>query len=88
MLPIVYAGLTGDRVAAVAELPGVRRVSPNRTPEYYDDDSREVTGVKAVREECGYTGEGLHAAVVDSGLFASHPDVEGGVGTPTSSPTG
>lgn len=36
---------------------------------------RDVTGVDSVRADTGYDGSGVHVAVVDSGIGATHPDI-------------
>lgn len=77
VLPVAYGRLTPAELEAVAALPGVRRVVPNRPVEFYNDDARDVTGVSEVVEEFEYRGEGVHAVVVDSGLDGTHPDFEG-----------
>jgi serine protease AprX len=77
VLPVVYGRLTPEEIDAVADLSGVRRVVPNHDVEFHNDDAREVTGVAAVREAYGYTGEDIHAVVIDSGLDGSHPDFQG-----------
>jgi serine protease AprX len=75
--PVAYARLTAEQRERVADLVGVRRVAPNRKLDYHNDASRGATQVQRVRDELGYTGEGVHAVVIDSGIDGTHPDFEG-----------
>lgn len=73
-LPIGYTVLTGSQISEVADWSEVRYVEKNKELEYYNDDAREVTGAKKVQKELFYTGETVHAVVIDSGIDGNHPD--------------
>ena len=79
-LPLGYAELTGDQVAEVAAWEEVRYVAANRELEYFNDESRENANADDVQAgeglETAYTGENVHAAVIDTGVDGAHPDLE------------
>lgn len=79
-LPIGYSELTGDQLSTVAGWEEVRRVSPNRELEFEHDDARPDTRAADVQAGDGldspYTGENVHAAVIDTGIDGAHPDLE------------
>lgn len=97
-LPIGYAELTGDQIATVADWSETRRVSANYELEQEHDDARPDTRAAEVQAGEGldapYTGENVHAAVIDTGIDGAHPDLEGTlaanwqwVGNPLDEPT-
>ena len=74
-LPIAYARMTGEQIGRVAGLSTVTFVEANRDLEYHNADAREVTGAETVQTTGRrYSGESVHAAVIDSGVDGSHPD--------------
>lgn len=75
-LPIGYSLLTGPQIAAVGDWPEVRAVEANADLEFHNDDASEITGVDVVREDLFYTGETVHAVVIDSGVDGDHPDLK------------
>ena len=77
VLPMTYTTLSTDQIETVAGWDSVRRVRKNERLEYLNDDSTEITGANAVREDLGYTGESVDVAVIDSGFSGPHPDFEG-----------
>jgi serine protease AprX len=86
VLPIGFARLTPDQVETVAEWEEVRRVKRNEELEWYNDDaSRAAMAVDAVHDHAedgtiqGVDGEGVDAVIIDSGVDASHPAVDGRV---------
>lgn len=81
VLPIGYTKLTGTQIETVAGWDSVRRVEANRELELYNDDGRDVTGVSKVQSDLGYTGESVHAVVIDSGIDGDHPDLAGNIET-------
>lgn len=74
VLPIGFTRATGTQIAAIASLDPVRYVEDNKELDWHNDDAREATGAGRVQSEVGYTGETAHAAVIDSGIDADHPD--------------
>lgn len=77
VLPVGYAELTGDQIETVAAWPEVRYVEANRELEYHNDDARSTTRAEGVQTDLGYTGESVHAVVIDSGVDGDHPDLNG-----------
>ena len=63
-------------MAEVAELPGVKSVSPVTTFEMKMNYASHMTTVYKMWEEMGYTGEGTVIAVLDSGVNYHHPDMK------------
>lgn len=80
-LPIGYSLLTGDQISTVAGWDGVRRVSANHELTLENDDARPDTRADEVQAgeglDAAYTGENVHAAVIDTGIDGAHPDLEG-----------
>jgi serine protease AprX len=98
VLPIGYTEIGGGLLEAIADLDAVRRIERNKELEYYNDDGRAVTRANEVQSgsglSTGYTGEGVHTAVIDSGVDGDHPDLGENVahnwqwvGNPLGSPT-
>jgi serine protease AprX len=75
MLPIGYTKLTGSQIETVADWPEARFVEANREIDYHNDDARATTGAETVQSDLGYTGESVHAAVIDTGVDGDHPDL-------------
>ena len=75
-LPIGYTLLSGLQIATVGDWAEVRAVEANADLEFHNDDASEITGVDVVRENLFYTGESVHAVVIDSGVDGDHPDLE------------
>ena len=65
--------MTPAEMAEVAELPGVKSVSPVTTFEMKMNYASHMTTVYKMWEEMGYTGEGTVIAVLDSGVNYSIP---------------
>lgn len=87
-LPIAFAGLTGSDVERVASWEEVRGVYANKELEWHNDDARELTNAEVVHGSATdldpqaddydvgeYTGESVHAAVIDTGTDPTHPDL-------------
>ncbi|UPW02219.1 S8 family serine peptidase [Halorussus gelatinilyticus] len=94
VLPIGYTELYADQIRDIASWDSVRFVRKNVELDYYNDDGREVTGVSKVQSDFGYEGDGVHTAVIDSGVDGDHPDLQDQlvnnfqwVGNPLGSPT-
>lgn len=77
ILPMAYTALTGDQISTVAGWDTVRRVCKAVELEFYNDDSRDITGVDAVQSELGYDGSSVDTVVIDSGFSGPHPDFDG-----------
>jgi len=76
VLPIGYAELSVEQIRDLASWDSVRYVRRNVELDYYNDDGREVTGVSQVQSDLGYRGDGVHTAVIDSGVDGDHPDLQ------------
>ena len=81
VLPMGYSLLSGDQIATVAGWDEVRRVSANHELDWEHDDARPDTNAEEVQAgeglDAAYTGENVHAAVIDTGIDGAHPDLEG-----------
>ncbi|MFC4551377.1 MULTISPECIES: S8 family serine peptidase [Halorussus] len=93
-LPVAYVKLYSDQVRQVADWDGVRYVQKNVELDYHNDDARAVTEVDKVQNDLGYAGDGVHVAVIDSGVDGDHPDLQSSLvanwqwaGNPLGSPT-
>lgn len=79
-LDIAWTFLTPDQLRTVAGWDSVRRVKKAEELEWYNDTtSRESMVVDQVHENLGYLGEDAHVVVIDSGINASHPALQGRV---------
>ena len=81
-LAIAWTFLDPDQVKTVADWESVRRVKRSEELEWYNDTtSRTSMEVDHVHndEALGYVGEDAHVVVIDSGINASHPGLDGRV---------
>lgn len=82
-LPMAGALATPTQIASLAGLPGVASVWLNEELTYYNDGSRQITGVDRLRTDAGmrtsqglpYSGQGVTVVVNDSGIDATHADL-------------
>ena len=73
-LPYGYTRAEGEVIEEIAGLESVRWIDYNHELELHNENSRELTGAEAVHEELDVTGDGVHVALIDSGI-APHPDL-------------
>lgn len=82
-LPVAYTKLTGSQIGTVGNWDETRAVVANAELDWEHDDARRDTNAGAVHDGSDlaqpYTGENVHAVVVDTGIDASHPDLEDNV---------
>ncbi|NNV06862.1 peptidase S8 [Geobacillus sp. MMMUD3] len=86
-LPIAGIVATKEQIAWLAENPQVRSIYFNRKLTYFNEDETVLTGVdkvrtdEAMRKDNGglpLTGKGIGVVVNDSGIDATHKDLEWG----------
>ncbi len=78
-----FPALTGrvreDGLAKLAAHPSVRHVGIDRRGERLLERSRRYVRSDVVESVHGFTGEGVTVAVIDDGVEADHPDLEGDI---------
>jgi serine protease AprX len=74
-LDIVYTKATGPELKAIGGHNKVNYVQANREVQYDNGDAQVATKAGIVQDGLGYTGRGVHVAVIDSGLDGYHPDL-------------
>lgn len=84
-LPIAGILASPEAIHAVAALPSVRSIWLNAELEYFNDEPRQLTGVDRVRTEPSFrqgglplSGRGVSVLINDSGIDATHADLEYG----------
>jgi serine protease AprX len=75
MLPMVGVRGTPAQIASLFTLPGVRSVYYNRQLTYFLNQSVPVIGADRVKNELGFTGNGVGIAIIDTGIDTTHPDL-------------
>jgi serine protease AprX len=83
-LPMMLArGLTEAQLSVLERSPAVRSIWDNRRYEVQMEDTTWITGARYVwgpsaptRFGGGYTGDGVHIAVIDTGIDGMHEDAD------------
>lgn len=79
--PVAVVRGPSTALAALEFVPGVRSVWLDHQLEQVLAESRVVLGVDTVQADLGYDGTGVGIAVIDSGIEATHADLEYGTKT-------
>ena len=66
---------TAGQINAVAGLAGVSEIYANRQLTYFMPEPNAYIGADAVWNTFGITGKGVGAAILDSGIDGTHPDL-------------
>jgi serine protease AprX len=75
VLPMVGVRGTPAQISSLFTLPGVRSVYYNRQLTYFLNQSVPAIGADRVKNELGFTGNGVGIAVIDTGIDTTHPDL-------------
>ena len=81
-VPVIGVVANLEQIKAIAQRSDVRSVWLNRKLEYFNNDSRQITGVASIQGDefaatngIEYTGKGVTIMVNDSGIDATHQDL-------------
>jgi serine protease AprX len=84
-LPIAGVVATPSEIRALATQPHVVSIFPNRQLRYFNQEARQISGAARVAENPGdfgravpYSGKGVTVMVNDSGIDATHMDLQYG----------
>ena len=85
-LPIMGVSATALQIQRIAGLNNVLSIWPNEELTYYNKEANNLTGVTKLRTDSNlrtsqglpFSGKGITVVVNDSGIDASHPDLEYG----------
>lgn len=73
---LLKAALTRDQLLAVLKMKEVLFVDPWSAPEPDMDLAREIGGANFIESTLGFTGQGVRAEVLDTGLRTTHVDFQ------------
>ncbi len=79
--PVAVVRGTSTALQGLQTVPGVRSVWLDHKLDQVLAESRVVMGVDTVQADLGYDGAGVGIAVIDSGIEATHADLEFGTKT-------
>lgn len=81
-VPVIGVVANLEQIKSIAQRSDVRSVWLNRKLEYFNNDSRQITGVASIQGDefvanngIEYTGKGVTVMVNDSGIDATHQDL-------------
>lgn len=77
-LPMVGALLTSSQVRQVAQWSGVESIYFDAPLKYFNFEAGEITGGHKVHDFIGLRGKDGVIAIIDSGVDATHPDLQFG----------
>ncbi|MCA1553210.1 MAG: S8 family serine peptidase [Chloroflexi bacterium] len=66
---------TPSQISAVSNLNGVTELYANRQLQYLMREANAYIGADKVWSQLGITGQGIGAAIIDSGVDGTHPDL-------------
>lgn len=75
-LPMAGAILTKSQITSVLAWDNVESVYLNDQLAYFNHDAGEITGAHYVQSVLGVKGKGTTVVVLDSGVDATHPDLQ------------
>jgi serine protease AprX len=73
-LQFAYTRAAGAVIEEISRLSSVRSIDYNHEIELHNEGPRRLTGAETVHDEYDITGDGIHVAMIDSGL-SPHPDL-------------
>ena len=79
--PVAVVRGPSSALEALRHVPGVQSIWLDHQLDQVLAESRQVMGVDTVQAELGYDGAGVGIAVIDSGIEATHLDLEFGTKT-------